>query len=550
MVFFQTIWSVITSFFGLILPLGRGAGAVVRSPAMRWVIHGLALLGVLVVLGVLNAVLRIANQIPLPGNTGSLGWFIRHLWLPLLFLLVYALAWLGWWLWRLWMEEEGPSSYPDIDAAWEEAVRTLAQNNIQVTDLPLFFVLGRTEGPDEAEPGERGRKAEESLFHQAAQLTLAVKQCPNTADAPLHVYATREAIYVTCAGASLLGRQAAILAGEVQATVGDQTEQGGDNIDVTLAPNKIGQPARDMIGIVSRAEREGATEEDRRALRRLMRKEQGVSLFKDRVQVADLTGRLRHLCRLIVRDRQPYCPVNGVLVLVPLAATDSDEDAQETARTLASDLQTMRTTLKVDCPLFTLLSDVETAPGFREFIAKQAPSDRQRRVGQRFPMGLELRGQPLADTIDTAVRWLCDNVLREWVYRLFRVEAPGREDTATATAINSRLFLLLGELRERGVRLSRVLTGGLLAGGEGPIRFGGCYLAATGTDASQQAFVAGVFRRLPEAQNNVAWTPEARAEDARQSRSATIAYAVLAGLGLLVVGAAGLSLLGRSGSQH
>ncbi|MCC6421385.1 MAG: hypothetical protein IT429_24360, partial [Gemmataceae bacterium] len=50
--------------------------------------------------------------------------------------------------------------------------------------------------------------------------------------------------------------------------------------------------------------------------------------------------------------------------------------------------------------------------------------------------------------------------------------------------------------------------------------------------------------------NNVAWTPEARAEDARQSRSATIAYAVLAGLGLLVVGAAGLSLLGRSGSQH
>ncbi|MCC6418647.1 MAG: hypothetical protein IT429_10470, partial [Gemmataceae bacterium] len=398
MAFFQTIWSGITSFFGLILPLGRGAGAVVRSPAMRWVIHGLVLLGVLVVLGVLNVVLGIANQIPLPGNTGSLGWFIRHLWLPLLFLLVYALAWLGWWLWRLWMEEEGPSSYPDIDAAWEEAVRTLAQNNIQVTDLPLFFVLGRTKGPDGAEPGERGRKAEETLFHQAAQLTLAVKQCPNTADAPLHVYATREAIYVTCAGASLLGRQAAILAGKVQSTVGDQTEQGGDNIyDTFFAPNKIGSVSP--------------------------------------VELKDATARLRHLCWLIVRDRQPYCPVNGVLVLVPLAATDRDEDAQKTAHALALDLQTMRTALKVDCPLFTLLSDVETAPGFREFIAKQAPSDRQRRVGQRFPMGLELRGRPLADTIDTAVRWLCDNVLREWVYRLFRVEAPGREDTATATAI-------------------------------------------------------------------------------------------------------------------
>jgi hypothetical protein len=328
---------------------------------------------------------------------------------------------------------------------------------------------------------------------------------------------------------------------------GQQDLAGGDdpnNPFITISPQAA--HVRPVADIVSRMQRGGSTEEDQRELRRLERKQRAhTSPMRDTGQIADATARLRHLCRLIVRDRQPYCPINGVMTVLPLAATDSDEDALEAGDALTRDLQTLRAMLRIDCPQFAMLTDLETAPGFREFIAKQEARDRQRRVGQRFPLGTDLRGQPLADALETAVQWLCNNVLREWVYRLFRLEAPGREDTETVTATNARLFLLLNELHERGARLSRILTRGLLGSSDSPPRFGGCYLAATGVDQAQQAFVAGIFRRLPEAQNLVAWTPEARIEDARSHRWANTLYAVLAGLGVAVAAIITLAIFGR-----
>jgi hypothetical protein len=544
--FFTTIWNGLVWAAGLLLPLGKHAGAAARSPAARWALHLLAVAAVLVLLYWLNGVLRIYEMI-----TGSF-YFLRHVWLPVLFLLVYLLAWLGWWLWQLLNAEEEASYYPDIDRAWESAVRTLGQNNIQVTDLPLFLVLGRPEGPEGPDFAEKARRAEEALFHQAAQLPLAVRQVPADAQAPLHVYATRDAIYVTCAGASLLGRQAAILAGEVETAAAGAVGGGAGGEEDPL--NKtLGQEApqvRKIVGIVREIARKGgdASEEERRLLRRLERRDRPqASLLRDTAAVADLSARLRHLCRLLARDREPYCPLNGLLVLVPLAATDSDDDAQNTAECLARDLQTLRGVLKVDCPQFALLCDMEMLPGFREFIGQQKAQDRQRRVGQRFPMGANLRGEPLAEAVVGAVEWMCLNTLRDWVYRLFRVEAPGREEAAAAVTANGRLYLMLGELREREGRLARVLTRGLVTGSDGAPRFGGCYLAGTGADSAQQAFVPGVFRRLTEAQNDVAWTPQARAEDARYQRLAGLGYTILAGLGVVVLAAAGWSLFGRSG---
>ncbi len=546
---FLMLWTGVTGFFKLILPLGQRAGGAVRSPGVRWALHILAVLLVLGVLFVLNRVLGIRALIPRAQ-------IVADVWLPLLFLLVYVLAWLGWWLWTLLTADEGPSYYPDIDGAWDEAVRALNQAGMQVTDLPLFLVLGRPEGPEGLDPGERGRKAEEILFQQAAQLPLVVKQVPATPVAPLHIYASRDALYVTCAGASLLGRQAAILAGEVTSParegVGPQEGQAEDPADKTLRPDSAPVSVQVMVGIVREVAKRGgaATDEERRALRRLERKERPqIALLKDQEAVAELTARLRHLCRLIARDRQPYCPINGLLLLVPFAATDSEEDTQNTAEACARDLQTVRGTLKVNCPQFALLSDLEVAAGFREFIGRQDPKDRQRRVGQRFPMGTDLRGQPYAEALDGSIQWLCNNVMREWVYRLFRTEAPGKEEPAAVVASNSKLFLMLSEMWERSDRLSRILTRGLTGSADGSVRFGGTYLGATGQEAAQQAFVAGVFRRLTEAQNYVAWTEEAKAEDARQNRLANLGYSVLAGLGVAVLAVVGWIVLG-SGTRR
>src|SRR5262249_44673085 len=147
---------------------------------------------------------------------------------------------------------------------------------------------------------------EEGLFHTAAQLPLAVKQTPADPQAPLHVYATREAIYVTCAGASLLGRQAAILAGEVEGAVGPGAPPAGEvDPGATLVPGAMA-PAKKVADVVGDIAKKGgaATDEERRMLRRLARRDQRqASLLKDPALVTDLSARLRHLCRLVARDR-------------------------------------------------------------------------------------------------------------------------------------------------------------------------------------------------------------------------------------------------------
>src|SRR5262249_53466569 len=139
---------------------------------------------------------------------------------------------------------------------------------IDPRDVPLFLVLGRTEGPTAA------------LF-QASRLPLVVKQAPARADAPLYVFASREAIYVTCEGTSLLGSHAALLAGEgtkdfelssftedVQGTLAmiEMTMRPGNN-----APSAV--PAIQAILERAKNERRSLTPEEKRRIRTMARKD-------------------------------------------------------------------------------------------------------------------------------------------------------------------------------------------------------------------------------------------------------------------------------------
>src|SRR5262249_12005240 len=159
------------------------------SRGVRWALHLILLVAILVGLHFLNRYLLNAGLIHLPGHRA----FVAGNWLPILFLLFYALCWLSWWLYKLLSTEENLVEFPDITHAWEEAGEPLSRNGVDIRDLPLFLVLGRTEGPPE------------QLF-QSARLQFTVRQTPARVDAPLHVYVTAQAIYVTCQGCSLLGR--------------------------------------------------------------------------------------------------------------------------------------------------------------------------------------------------------------------------------------------------------------------------------------------------------------------------------------------------------
>ena len=93
-----------------------------------------------------------------------------------------------------------------------------------------------------------------------------------------------------------------------------------------------------------------------------------------------------------------------------------------------------------------------------------------------------------------------------------------------------QLFLFANEFHERSKALGTILSNALGKGPPDPPLIGGCYIAGTGQDSSrQQAFSAGVLRRLVEEQDCVQWTPEARAEEERLSRVTTIGWGVLGG---------------------
>jgi type VI secretion system protein ImpL len=303
---------------------------------------------------------------------------------------------------------------------------------------------------------------------------------------------------------------------------------------------------------------EQLTEAERRDLRREERRNRPRrSLLKDTADVDLQAARLEHLCRLIVRDRWPFCPANGLLMLVPYAAADSEQLALDTVDICQRDLTVMRRALKVHCPLFAMVCDMETAPGFAEFLERFTKEERQQRMGQRCPLLPSLRKSqataqltPGADDsygsmLDTISRWICQSLVPGWVFKKFRLEAPGKATPEEASRGNARLFLLLDDLRERQQRLSTILTRGLDTGPASPWLFGGCYLGATGAEATQeQAFVAGVFHRMSQEQNWVSWTPEALAEEDTYQRWVSRGTIALGVLGIAVVGLGAYLLFG------
>jgi hypothetical protein len=507
-------WDIIRRIVGLVFPFLSSTRELRRFGfVLRWLLHIGLLVGTLVGLWFLDWYLDLPKYLRGPR-------WIRdnHLWAPLIFLLLYVLSWLTYWIWKLLRPEAETAEFPDIDQAWDEATRALHQAGIDVSEAPLFLVLGKAQG------------GELALF-EGTQMTFPVKYAPPRDDAPLHVFGSRDAIFVTCAGASLLGKQADILAGE--ATPGLNGSVGIPGIGQADPGATLKPEGRmlDVQSVLTRARESGRdpsqlTEQEKQEIRVLLAEHKAEeveqvfkarpNLLKDTLTAGRLSARLGYLCRLIVRDRYPFCPVNGMLVLVPFAGTDSDNDANQTGNICHQDLETARRVLQIHCPVFTLVCDLETTPGFPEFAQRFAAEQRARRIGQRFPLVPDVANQEaLAHELEQVALAICNNVFPSWVYKLFRVETPGREETAAVVKANTRLFNLMSQFRDRRKRFGQALTRCLEAEGESDRwLFGGCYVAGTGREAvREQAFVAGVFRRLMDEQNAVAWTPNAHQQE-------------------------------------
>lgn len=439
--------------------------------------------------------------------------------LPCVFLLIYALSWILRWIWLQLGPEAEVNEFPDITSAWLDGISRIASKGVKPADLPLYLILGRTKAGDE-------------FLFKAGQVPIEVFG-PPVGDPPVRVWASRQAIYVTATGASALGTYADMLArgpGELTA------DQSGDAAKKTLGlgdDESLDATVQEINALRALARTRELTADEKARMRELAVAAQQKPT-KTKVQLSadaakEASDRLRYLCKLIARDRRPYCPLNGIMTLLPWEAIESDEPAKSTALALRTDLMTTRYATRQCAPTIGLVCDLEEARGFEQFRAGFSAENLAARIGQRFPL---VPDQPLGEQpalYESGSQWLGERLFPGRVYQALQLDVG---DPRALAARN--LFHLFRSVQERLPRLGRVLRSGLPlpTGGQdgldGPLLFAGCYLAGTGRDGNLQAFVPGVFERLTKNQGIVAWTQTAVTEDAAYRRSATIGYVVVA----------------------
>lgn len=535
---------------GLVLPVFKPEHFSGLSRALYAVVHALVVVAILVGLYILNQNPEILRNLQI-----SPPW-LKHVWLPLMFLLPYALCWASWALWKAIVSTDIDSQHRDIDEAWQAGLAACREARIDLMNWPIFLVLGQAQEEDA------------SVF-KAGSVTFT--RLPEGAiGPPVRLYACtdpkREAIYITCPDASLLSafairltrpdkaaRITGIRIATLKQTAFDETKSLTPEMMKTLLP-EAESDALDYQQILLEAERVGGVGPvHQRILRFFERRRSPAQLLDDQVTRVQ-ADRLTHLCRLMRRDLSPRAPVNGVLTLLPFDATDSQQDALELAHACAGDLKVTREALGVHCPVYALVCNMESAPGFVEFVSRFLEGDRKSRVGQSFPFfpeqprGPREPGGDVAGQLRGLASWICTSYMRRWVYEKCQLEQD-TDGLGKSRQINSRLFYLLCELREREPQLATILGVGF-SGHAPPDRllFGGCYLAATGEPAGHRAFAQGVFDRILKDANRensiLYWTDEVRSDEAFWTRFVNTGWVAL--VTILVLGsAAGLVILNR-----
>lgn len=466
--------------------------------------------------------------------------------------LIVVIPWVVYHGLRLWMEGD-PSEFPDLEYAWTAGLDALAANGLSLDSVPLFLVLGS--------PDERVARA---IVHASGR-SLRVHATPS-GPAPLHWFASPDAIYLFCTDASWLSALARLVAAKPAAAVASSL--GGLELPGVVQrsqPKRTPAPPRPapaaQPGYAPGGSVKGTISLDQFVASRDAAREspamqsdsdheenagEGTMILPEPVSVAAYaplsTGgeaqvavlaaqdsaeqlrRLKHVCERLRRARAPLCPLNGVLALVPFEAVQSNpREAEELQRAVRSDLNAVHDTAELRCPVTVIVTGLERERGFSELVRRVG---RQRAAVQRFGRGFDVRSQALKEELAALGLHAC-GAFEDWIYTLFR------EEGALSRPGNAQLYSLLCKVR---CNLKGRLTD-LLAEGVGfdpqqpdsrPMLFSGCYFAATGETEDRQAFVKGVFDKLDEEQEEIEWTPRAVRDYRVQLRLAYAGWAVCA----------------------
>ncbi|MEO1527603.1 MAG: type VI secretion protein IcmF/TssM N-terminal domain-containing protein [Planctomycetota bacterium] len=254
----------------------------------------------------------------------------------------------------------------------------------------------------------------------------------------------------------------------------------------------------------------------------------------DALDTSDQLERLKYVCRLLKKRRQPLCGVNGTVTLLPFELSQVGPlQLAAIAQSARNDVTTIQKTLGVHSPVTALLVGLEREAGFIELVRRLGDDLLSRRLGGRF----DLRSRPTPNELNTHSDRLCD-AFEDWVHRLF-----SREDGLAQQRGNRKLYSLTCRIRHELKPRLRIVLGQAFgcdstqsdAANDDSLFFSGCYFAGSGVETGQPAFVKGVLRdKLIEEQSKVQWSRDMLKRD-RLVRVSRIAGWLLALLLLIAL---------------
>ncbi len=450
---------------------------------------------------------------------------------------------------KLWLEGD-VSPFDDIDRAWRAGLDELDKQGLDLSQIPIFLILGTS-----------GEEQEQALV-SGARLSLNIKGVPQ-GPAALHWYANPDGIYLVASNASALSRLAAkgkaaaqqprpdepvgpMAAGSVSPT-GTIVAEAGQSIDDVVrgasaaapraAPEPYGPPRHfPPAGVDPRQTLIPAEVEPAAMVGSPGRIDQPVPVGRAVVlapdEAAEQDRRLAYLCHLVHRARQPLCPFNGVLTLLPFnVMLRGPKEREVVQRMVKQDLSTVLRVGKIRCPVTALIAGMEEEPGFREMARRMGRDHATRRFGK----GFSVTNFPLGERLEAVSAHAC-GAFEDWVYSLFK------ERDALTKPGNTKLYALLCKIRQVQAPLGNILAAGFGVDqdqdpGAEPCFFSGCYFAGTGINEDRQLFLKDVFAKLPDEQAELQWTEAAVREDRKYQAlaNAIVALDFVLAIGLIGV---------------
>jgi hypothetical protein len=397
-----------------------------------------------------------------------------------LLLLLVLVPWLVYQAARLWLERQG-SRWADIAAAWSAAVAELGRQQVTLTESPLFLVLGSD-----------GGSLERAMLGDSSS-ALVVEQSP-AGGGPLHVYASREAIFVCCSGAG----QTAAVAAAVRSASSDGGPAGGE------------VPTADAVS--------GAGQS-------VTRPSPPLRSATERREAAD---RLEYACIQLQQARLPLAAINGIVVMLPLQVHRSaDADAVSLGQAVGEDLATVTRVLGLRAPVTLVGGVLQDDPAIDDLLTRLDAGKRAAACGHPFPPGL-----PPTPELMQALAFNATGSLNDTLAELLL--DPRRIADQPA---NRHLLAMLGRLRLHvATQLARLLPQAFSpdlhsvadgrGGGMPPLA--GCYVASLSPAASRRAFVRGMLDAVLQTQGELAWTDESLRADVWADRVSRILFGATA----------------------